>query len=91
MTTLVYTRRPWSFFAPEFTYAVTDPTDNRWIGEVARVAGQRKWYASNKTWTSGGDLVRTFRTRYEAATALRFIADGHDPETFGGYAPRDCS
>lgn len=81
---LEYSRR-WSLFAPAFTYAVRD--QGTWIGEVARNANNpHKWWASNKTWSGGADLKRTFRTRWEAATALRHIADGHDPETVGGYA-----
>lgn len=85
MKTLEYNRR-WSIFAPSFTYGVTDLVQNRWIGEVARnETNPRKWWASNKTWTGGGDLVQTFRTRHEAAVALRFIADGTDPAVYGGY------
>lgn len=84
--TLEYTRR-WSFFAPTFTYAVDDLTQNRWIGEVARNADNRRvWWASNRTWNGGGDLAQTFRTRHEAAVALRHIANGTaTPETYGGY------
>ena len=85
ITTLEYTRR-YSMFAPDFTYAVTDAFAG-WCGEVARVEGSRRWFASNKTWTGGGDLVDTFASRHEAAVALRFIADGRVPADFyGGYA-----
>lgn len=78
--------RTWSFFEPDYTYNVVDLVKNRGIGSVARLKGRRDWHASNITWNGGGELKRTFRTRYDAATALRFIADGHSPEEFGGYA-----
>lgn len=81
-----FTRR-WSFFAPAFTYKVETPISNEVIGEVARNEGEpRKWWASNKSWSGGGDLARTFTTRYEAARALEWIANGGDPAEVGGYA-----
>lgn len=84
--TLEY-RRNYSFFVPPFTYFVQDLLTNQRIGEVARNENdERKWWASNRTWTGGGDLARTFRTRYEAAAALRHIANGGDPAEVGGYA-----
>ena len=88
-TTTTFNRR-YSFLAPDFTYAVIDAMSG-WIGEVARQTdNRRKWWASNKTWTGGGDLVQTFATRWEAAAALRHIADGTaTPETYGGYLPED--
>jgi hypothetical protein len=84
-STMTYTRR-YSLFAPDFTYRVDDVMSG-WIGEVARQGGNpRKWWASNKTWTGGGDLVQTFTTRHEAATALRHISDGTATiDTYGGY------
>lgn len=86
MKTLEYTRT-YSYFEPTYTYNVQDLVTNQRIGSVARnETNPRKWWASNKTWNGGGDLARTFRTRREAATALRFIADGYAPETVGGYA-----
>lgn len=86
MKTLEFNRR-WSLFAPAFTYGVMDLVTNTNIGEVARNENdRRKWWASNKTWAGGGDLVQTFTTRHEAATALRHIADGTaTPDTYGGY------
>jgi hypothetical protein len=86
MKTLQYVRT-YSFFEPRYTYNVYDLVTNRKIGAVARNEDDpRRWWASNKTWTGGGDLARTFRTRHEAAVALRFIADGVDPAELGGYA-----
>lgn len=83
MKTMEFTRR-WSYFAPEFTYAVTDLVIGTWIGEVARMEGGRVWHASNRTWSGGGDLEQTFPTRYAAAEALRFIANGQATnETYG--------
>jgi hypothetical protein len=91
MSTFTYNRR-YSLFAPPYTYRVIDAMSG-WIGEVARNEDNpRKWWASNMTWTGGGDLVQTFRTRREAATALRHIDDGTaTPETYGGYAPKDAA
>lgn len=84
MSTLEFTRR-YSFFAPSYTYKVTDAMSG-WIGEVARNEDDtRTWWASNRTWSGGGDLAMTFRTRRDAALALRYIADGTDPAVFGGY------
>jgi hypothetical protein len=84
--TLTY-NRTYSFFEPTYTYNVTDATTGQRIGAVARNEDNpRKWWASNKTWTGGGDLARTFRTRHDAAKALQWIADGHDPAEVGGYA-----
>lgn len=65
---LTFTRKPWSYFAPDFTYAVHK--DGVWVGEVARFEGQRRWHASNITWTGGREFEETFRTRQEAARAL---------------------
>lgn len=86
ISSIEFTRR-FSLFAPSFTYVVRDQTSGSWIGEVARNEdNRRKWWASNKTWTDGGDLVQTFPTRYEAANALWHLAHGTaTPETYGGY------
>jgi hypothetical protein len=73
METLEYARR-WSLFAPDFTYEVRE--QGAWIGEVARMEGQRVWHASNRSWSGGADLAQTFPTRYAAADALRAIANG---------------
>jgi hypothetical protein len=62
-----FTRR-YSIFAPDFTYAVR--VDGSWIGEVARMKGERRWWASNKTWTGGHDFDAQFPTRRDAANAL---------------------
>lgn len=92
MKTLEFTRT-YSLFQPEFTYNVRDLTAHpdfggTVIGSVARNPDNpRKWWASNKTWSGGGDLVQTFTTRWEAASALRHIANGTaTPETYGGFA-----
>jgi hypothetical protein len=81
--------RVYSFFLPSFTYAVYDQGTK--IGEVARNDDNpRKWWASNKTWTGGGDLVDTFTTRQDAAIALQHIANGTGtPDTYGGYTADD--
>lgn len=77
--------RRYSIFAPDFTYRVTDETSGWWLGDVAHFAG-KPWYASNKTWTGGGDLVNTFPTRHAAADALWHLAHGTaNPSTYGGY------
>lgn len=86
MKTLQYDRT-FSFFEPDFTYKVTDLVQNRGLGSVARNKDNpRRWWASNKTWNGGGDLVQTFTTRHEAAVALRFVDRGADPAIYGGYA-----
>lgn len=81
--------RTYSLFQPEFTYnvVVNDPAlGNMRIGAVARNANNlRKWWASDKTWSGGGDLARTFPTRWQAAEALLHIHNGHPPESVGGY------
>lgn len=94
--TLEFTRT-YSLFTPPFTYNVTDLTAHpdfggTRIGSVARNADNpRKWWASNKTWAGGGDLVDTFLTRQEAAIALRHIADGTaTPDTYGGYYVKEA-
>lgn len=88
MRTLDFTR-VWSYFAPNYQYSVRDTMQGGLhIGYVARMEGSRVWYASNKTWTGGGDFRQTFRTRADAARALRFVAE--DPsliEHYGGYVP----
>lgn len=90
MRTLTFDRR-WSLFVPAFTYVVRD--QGTWIGEVARNAeDRRKWYASNRTWTGGGDLSQTFPTRHEAAIALRHLANGTaTPDTYGGYTGEETA
>jgi hypothetical protein len=80
-----FTRR-YSMFAPPFTYGVDTVTHNGRIGEVARNEDNpRKWWASNRTWSDGADLARTFPTRHAAASALDWIAGGGDPAEVGGY------
>lgn len=65
--------RTYSYFDPDFTYRVTvnDPmlgcVD---VGSVARIAGQRWWLASNKTWAGGHDFPYIYASRRDAATAL---------------------
>lgn len=63
-----FKRRPWSPFSPDITYAVSH--DDKWIGDVARFEGKRRWHASNITWTGGREFEETFKTRGEAAAAL---------------------
>ena len=63
--------RRYSFFAPSHTYVVRD-ADGRWLGEVARNAVEPgRWWASNITWSGGHDFPGTYRTRRDAAQALR--------------------
>jgi hypothetical protein len=90
--TLEYVRT-YSMFEPAFTYNVNDLTANTRIGSVARNEGnRRKWWASNKTWAGGGDLVQTFTTRHEAARALQHIHNGTaTAETYGGYLKEEAN
>ena len=83
MSKIITFNRRHSFFTPDYTYSVLD--QGKWIGEVARNEGENKWYASNKTWTGGGTFKRTFPTRWQAAAALRHMADGYSPKSYGGY------
>lgn len=83
--------RTYSFFEPTFTYNVRDLVTGQAIGAVARNVGGRRWYASNRSWSGGGDLVDTFATRHDAAVALRFIANGTDPAVYGGYSSPEVS
>ena len=71
---LEFKRRPWSYFAPDFNYGVY--RDGEWVGDVARLEGQRRWHASNVTWAGGREFDETFKTRREAALALCAEAGG---------------
>jgi hypothetical protein len=73
MDTLTFERRPWSYFGPDIVYSVRDE-HGQWLGEVARFARTRQWWASNKSWTGGADLPDAYPTRTAAAEALRTLA-----------------
>lgn len=93
MQTMTYTRQ-YSAMGPSYEYHASDAMTGG-VGYVARNERTGRWHASNRTWTGGGELRGTFATRREAAEALRWIKEGHSPDTWGGYADRyvcaDCN
>lgn len=80
MITTIKTERVYPRYAYAYTYKVWD--GSRVIGFVSHDKGE-PWRA--KVPGLGGELVRDFPTRRDAVTALRHLADGHDPATVGGY------